>query len=101
MSLKPIWTYGLQLWGAAKLFNGYKTQTFQSKCLLQVTRAPYFVFNGTRHKGPSIKTVLNTVKIFYECLHRNPLIDELFVHTFLGDPRRRLKRTWCRDLLVK
>jgi len=28
--LKPLWTYGLQLWGTAKVSNTNKTQQFQN-----------------------------------------------------------------------
>jgi len=32
--------------------------------------------------------------------HRNPLISELSIPIIPGDLRRRLKRTWCRDLFL-
>ncbi|CAI6356580.1 unnamed protein product [Macrosiphum euphorbiae] len=32
--------------------------------------------------------------------HHNPLISQLSTNAIPGDPRRRLKRTWCRDLLI-
>ncbi|VVC34981.1 Reverse transcriptase domain [Cinara cedri] len=104
--LKPIWTYGIQLWGAAKKSNLNKIQIFQSKCLRQITKAPYFVSNDTLHKDLAIPTVQNVAKTFYKRTHskfhshRNPLITELSINTIPGDPRRRLKRTWCRDLLI-
>ncbi|VVC34843.1 Endonuclease/exonuclease/phosphatase,Reverse transcriptase domain [Cinara cedri] len=104
--LKPIWTYGIQLWGAAKKSNLNKIQIFQSKCLRQITKAPYFVSNHTLHKDLAIPTVQNVAKTFYKRTHskfhshRNPLITELSTNTIPGDPRRRLKRTWCRDLLI-
>lgn len=103
--LKPIWTYGIQLWGAAKPSNLNKIQVFQSKCLRQITKAPYYVSNDTLHRDLAISTVQNVAKTLYKRTHskfhshRNPLISELSTNTIPGDPRRRLKRTWCRDLL--
>jgi hypothetical protein len=29
--IKPMWTYGIELWGAAKISNTNKIQTVQSK----------------------------------------------------------------------
>ena len=38
--LRPIWTYGIQLFGAAKKSNLSVLQRFQSKCLRLITGAP-------------------------------------------------------------
>lgn len=103
--LKPIWTYGIQLWGTSKPSNTNKIQTFQSKCLRQIVKAPFYVSNDTLHRDLNIPTIQNVAKIFYKRLHsnlsnhRNPLISDLSTRTIPGDPRRRLKRKWCRDLL--
>ncbi|KAF0758457.1 Uncharacterized protein FWK35_00016393, partial [Aphis craccivora] len=57
------------------------------------------------HRDLNIPTIQNVAKIFYKRLHsnlsnhRNPLISDLSTRTIPGDPRRRLKRKWCRDLL--
>jgi len=104
--LKPIWTYSIQFWGAAKKSNLNKIQIFQSKCLRQITKAPYYVFNDTLHIDLAITTVQNVAKTFYKRTHskfhshHNPLIFQLSTNAIPGDPRRRLKRTWCRDLLI-
>jgi len=42
--LKPIWAYGIQLWGAAKKSNIYKMQTFQSISLRVITNASYSTY---------------------------------------------------------
>jgi len=57
---------------------------FQSKCLRQITKAPFYVSNHTlQHKDHSILTVQNVViaktyKRLHSNLHRNPLISELY-----------------------
>jgi hypothetical protein len=104
--LKPIWTYGIQLWGAAKPSNITKIQSFQSKCLRQITKTPFYVSNDTLHKDLSIQTVKNVAKTFYKRMHsnlqnhRNLLISKLSSPTIPGDPRRRLKQTLFRDLFL-
>lgn len=104
--VKPIWTYSIQLWGAAKPSNLNKIQIIQSKCLRQITKALYYVSNDTLHRDLVIPTVPNIAKTFYKRLHSkfhnhigNPLIYELSTNAILGDPRRRLKLTWCLNLL--
>jgi hypothetical protein len=43
--LKPIWTYGVQLWGTAPNSNIDILERFQSKVLRIVTDAPWYVPN--------------------------------------------------------
>jgi hypothetical protein len=35
--LKPIWTYGIQLWGMASTFNTEMLERFQSKALSHIS----------------------------------------------------------------
>uniref|UniRef100_A0A2S2NN01 Putative RNA-directed DNA polymerase n=1 Tax=Schizaphis graminum TaxID=13262 RepID=A0A2S2NN01_SCHGA len=39
--LKPIWTYGVQIWGSAKKSNIKKIQVFQNKTLRLITNGPF------------------------------------------------------------
>ena len=55
--LKPIWSYGIQLCGSAKSSNIKKIQIFQSKCLRQITKAPFYVSNDILHKDLSVPTI--------------------------------------------
>ena len=43
--IKPIWTYGIQLWGTAADSNIEIIQRFQSKVLRCITNAPWYVSN--------------------------------------------------------
>jgi len=78
--LKPIWSYGIQLCGSAKPSNIKKIQTFQSKCLRQITKAPFSVSNDILHNDLSIPIVQHVAKTLYKRFHsnllnhRNPLI---------------------------
>jgi hypothetical protein len=43
--LKPIWTYGIQLWGTASTSNIEILERFQSKALRIIVDAPWYVPN--------------------------------------------------------
>jgi len=47
--LKPIWTYGLQLWGYAKKTNINKIQTCYNIALRKLLNASFYVSNYTVH----------------------------------------------------
>lgn len=102
--LMPVWTYGIQLWGAAKKSNINKIQTFQSITLRIITNAPFYVSNRTLHTDLRVNTVDETARLLYKRFrlrltnHPNPLISALNSDTIPGNPPRRLKRRWCRDL---
>jgi hypothetical protein len=104
--IKPIWTYGLQLWGNAKKSNLNRIQAFQNIALRKLTNSPPYVSNHTLHSDLNIKTVkeeaITCYKRFHNRLasHSNPLIKTLSSNDIPGNPPRRLKRNWCRDLLI-
>lgn len=103
--LRPIWTYGSQIWGSAKPSQLQTIQAFQSISLRLITSAPWYVTNITLHKDLKIQTVEQLIKQHYSKfhkklhLHQNPLISHLSSRTLPDNPPRRLKRRWCRDLL--
>ncbi|KAL4103929.1 hypothetical protein QTP88_019246 [Uroleucon formosanum] len=104
--LRPIWTYGIQLWGAAKISNINRIQRFQSKTLRTILKAPFYVSNHTLHSDLKIPFVSELAKTHYKRFnsrlahHKNPLISNLSSASIPGSPVKRLKRQWCRDLLA-
>ena len=62
MIIKPIWTYGIQLWGSACASNIIKLQRVQSKILRTILYAPWYVRNTTIHRDLNIETVADTIK---------------------------------------
>jgi hypothetical protein len=44
--LRPIWTYGIQLWGTASTSNIEILERFQSMVLLMIVDAPWYVPNS-------------------------------------------------------
>lgn len=55
--IKPVWTYGIQLWGTASNSNIEILQRFQSKTLRMIANAPWYVTNDTIHKDFQISTI--------------------------------------------
>jgi hypothetical protein len=62
--LKPIWTYGIQLWGCAKPSNTkiLVIQRLQSNVLRTLTNAPWYVSNFTLHNYLQIPFIIEEVK---------------------------------------
>ena len=93
--LRPIWTYGIELWGCSKIL-----QTFQSKMLRMISSAPSYVSNQTLHNNfeiPYVKEVIriNTNKYKnHSTVHSNQLIRTLFNPSV----DRRLKQLWPEDI---
>jgi len=78
--LRPIWIYGIQLWGAAKVSNTNRIQRFQSKILRTVSKAPIYISNKSLHSDLKISTVTELAKLHYKRFnsrltqHPNPLL---------------------------
>jgi hypothetical protein len=41
--LKPVWTYGIQLWGCASQSNRNNIQRFQNRVLRGIVNAPWYI----------------------------------------------------------
>lgn len=101
--IKPIWCYGLQLWGTAANSNIEILQRFQSKMLRIVANAPWYVTNDRLHHDLNIKTVKEEIKermIKYKTRithHPNVLAKDLMNEIQMP---RRLKRKSPQDLLL-
>lgn len=99
--LKPIWTYGIQLWGTASNSNIEILQRFQSKVLRQITNAPWYVPNSIIQNDLemiSVKDEIKNYSVKYSeklSVHPNQLaVDLLDTQSVV----RRLKRFKPSDL---
>jgi hypothetical protein len=98
--IKPIWTYGIELWGCASKSNITIMQRAQSKILRTITNAPRYVTNHTLHtdlNSPYVCEVINerTNKHLSKLQSLpNPPVETLTQPT----PNRRPKRRWTSDL---
>jgi hypothetical protein len=60
--LKPMWTYGIQLWGAASSSNTEILQRFQSKALRPILNATWYINNYRIHENLQMNTVVSEIK---------------------------------------
>jgi hypothetical protein len=103
--LRPTWAYAIQIWGCAKPSQIRTIQAFQSITLHMITSAPWFVSNSSLHSNLKIELVdqlaTKHYSSFYSKLpfHINPLVTQIS-STQSTNPTHRLKRKYCRDLLV-
>lgn len=99
--LKPIWTYGIQLWGTASNSNIEILQRYQSKTLRMIVDAPWYVTNETIHRDLFISRIKDEINVYssryFERLsnHSNPLAISLLDDS---EEVHRLKRLHVLDL---
>jgi hypothetical protein len=60
--LKPIWTYGIQLWGTASTSNIEILERFQSKALRIIVDAPWYVPNNHICRDLQITSVKEEIR---------------------------------------
>jgi hypothetical protein len=98
--LKPIWTYGMLLWGTASTSSIDSLERFQSKALRMIVDASWYVPNTVIRRDlqtPTVKEEIRRCSSQYSAhlsAHPNDLIVNL---TELPD-NRRLRRHLPNDL---
>lgn len=60
--LKPVWMYGLQLWGCTKKTNINIIQSYQNKVFRGIVNAPWYIRNEDLHRDLYISLVREEVK---------------------------------------
>jgi len=102
--LKPIWTYGVQMWGSASNSNIDILERFQSKVLRIITDAPWYVPNTVIRRDLRVFSVRQEV-LNYSVTYRHRLDDHpnrMAKSLFQGPaPSRRLKRYYPADLATR
>lgn len=92
--LKPIWTYGIQLWGSACDSNINMIQRTQNNILKQISNAPWFIKNAEVHEHLNMNTVREEIKLcsqkYKSRLERHP--NQLAAQLTIPDCVSRLKR---------
>jgi hypothetical protein len=94
--LKPIWTYGIQLWGSASISNIEILERFQGKVLRMITYAPWYVPNMVLRQDLQITSVKEEIHRF-----RTQYRDRLYTHPnnlTVPPDHRRLRRHLPIDL---
>ena len=81
--LKPIWTYGISLWGTASNSNIEMLQRYKNKILRAKVNALWYVFNKVLHKDlkePTIREEITKFSVKYRdkiTTHTNELTSTL------------------------
>jgi hypothetical protein len=94
--LKPVWTYGIQLWGCATQSTTSVIQRFQNKVLRDIVNAPWYIRNTDLHRDLNMEMVTAAIRRFgqkhEERLHQQGNVEaiQLLDNSALV---RRLKRT--------
>jgi hypothetical protein len=99
--IKPVWTYGIELWECSKPSNTKILQTFQSKTLRKLSNSPCYISNVTLRNDLSIPYVTEVIRTYAKnhknrTAQNNQLIKDLFNQPEIG---RRLNRMWPEDLI--
>lgn len=101
--IKPIWTYGIQLWGCTKQSNIKVIQTFQNKVLRNMINAEWYIRNSDIRRDLGMDTVKTTIKSaasrHKERLLQHPNSQVTRLMSTPHDQLRRLKRIKPTDLL--
>lgn len=101
--IKPIWTYGAQLWGCTKQSNRNIIQRSQSKFLRAAVNAYRFTRNEDIHRDLGIKMVDEVIRDIAgrheRRLHRHENVLALQLLEDSSNNKRRLKRQKPYDLV--
>ena len=100
--LKPVWVYGIQLWGCAKQTHIDTIQRFQNKVLRNIVNAPWYCRNSDIHRDLGINDVATEINRFAQKhearLHQHVNVEAIQLLD-QGHHRRRLKRKKPSDLV--
>jgi hypothetical protein len=101
--LKPIWAYGIQLWGTTSTPNIEILERFQSKALHVITNTPWYVPNMVIRKNLQIPTVKHEISR-YSCSYSKRLSmhpNELILNLQEPPGIRQLRKNLPRDSICK
>ena len=99
--IKPVWTYGIQVWGVAAKSNIQIIQRFPNKVLRILINAPWYISNDRIYSDLNIPLVIDEVRrysfnyIQRLVIHTNRLARALVLSE---GTIRRLKRSQVNDL---
>jgi uncharacterized protein YeeX (DUF496 family) len=93
--IRPVWNYGIQLWGCASDSNIQMIQHYQNKVLKCIVNAPWYVRNSDLHRDLGIESVTDIIAKFAKS-HEKRLQDHINIEASrllnVNNITRRLKR---------
>lgn len=100
-TLKPVWSYGIEIWGTASKSNIEILQRYQSKTLRLLSNAPWFVNNDCIHNDLGVPKIADEIIRFStKYLSRLSNHSNILAINLLDDSNEvnRLKRKHILDL---
>jgi hypothetical protein len=94
--LKPIGTYGIQLWGTASISNIDILKHFQSKTLRMMVDAPFYMPNMVIRRNLQIPTVKEEIQHYSSQYSAHP--NDLIANLMELPDNRRLRRHLPNDM---
>lgn len=92
--IKPIWAYGIQLWGSAKKTNVQIIERAQSKIIRSILGAPRYIKNTNMLRDVEIRTVAHETKeastSYLQRLQNHP--NTLAKNILVSEKYKRIKR---------
>jgi hypothetical protein len=93
--IRPVWSYGIQLWGCANKSNIQVIQRYQNNMLKYIVNAPWYVRNSDLHRDHGNETVTDIIANFANS-HKTRLQDNINIEASrllnVNNITRRLKR---------
>jgi hypothetical protein len=90
--LKPVWTYGIQIWGYTKQSNTDIIQCFQNKVLRNIANAPWYIRNNDLHRDLEVDAVSSEIQRFVqkheERFHHHENVEAIQLLDNMGIMRR-------------
>jgi hypothetical protein len=74
--IRPVWSYGIQLWGCVSDSNIQVIQSYQNKVLKFTVNAPWYVQSSDLHHDLGIETVTDIIAKFTKS-HEKRLQDHI------------------------
>lgn len=100
--LKPIWVYGIQLWGCAAQCHIESIQRFQNKVLRNAVNAPWYIRNSDLHRDleiPMVHEVIEQMALKHQSKLTDHINEEATQLLNTTNLTRRLKRKKPLDLV--
>jgi uncharacterized protein YeeX (DUF496 family) len=102
--IRPVWSYGIQLWGCASDSNSQVIQRYQAQVLKCIVNAPWYVRNSDLHRDLGIETVKYIIAKFAKS-HEKRLQDHINIEAStllnVNNIARRLKRKKPFELVIR
>jgi hypothetical protein len=101
---RPVWNYGIQLWGCASESNIQVIHRYQNIVLKCIVNAPWYVRNSDLHRDLGIGTVTDIIAKFAK-YHEKRLQDHIKIKPSrllnVNNITRRLKRKEPFELVIR